>query len=175
MSGACFQYLNGRLVQTWTSRTGPTTPDRISSTPGAEAQGGRPLVAHLGGDLPLDGGLAHQAGLVRRVGQRLLAVDVLPHPHRHQGGGGVGVVGGADHHGVDLWTHLFEQLPEVAVRLRVGKRLGLLPEALAIDVAKGHDVAQPADVVGVARPLAADADAREPQPVIGRTTLRARD
>ena len=26
MSGACFQYLNGRFVQTWTSRIGPTIP-----------------------------------------------------------------------------------------------------------------------------------------------------
>ncbi|MGD0044891.1 MAG: hypothetical protein ABSE84_31580 [Isosphaeraceae bacterium] len=33
MSGACFQYLNGRFVQTKTSRTSPIAPERITSTP----------------------------------------------------------------------------------------------------------------------------------------------
>jgi len=33
VSGACFQYLNGRLVQTWISLTGPSTPERITSIP----------------------------------------------------------------------------------------------------------------------------------------------
>ena len=50
MSGACFQYLNGRLVQTWTSRivADRARPDHLDAA--AEAGVGRPLVAHLGAD-----------------------------------------------------------------------------------------------------------------------------
>ena len=62
----------------------------------AEARLGRALVAHLGADALLPRRLAHQPGLEDRVRQRLLAVDVLAHPHRHDRGRGVGVVGRAD-------------------------------------------------------------------------------
>ena len=47
-SGACGQ--TGRLVQTWTSFTGPIMPAWTSSTPAPQSGVGRPLVAHLGAD-----------------------------------------------------------------------------------------------------------------------------
>ena len=171
MSGACFQYLNGRLVQTWTSRIGPidARADQLDAV--AEAGGGGPLVAHLGRDLAFGGRLAHQPRLVGRVRQRLLAVDGLAQPHRHQGRRGVRVVGRAHDHGVDLGRQLLEQLAEVAVLLRLGELLALLAEAIGIDVAERDDVADLTDVVGVARTFAADADAGEAQALVRRLLL----
>ena len=72
----------GRLVQTWTSRTSPIAPARMTSTPRAEAVAGRALVAHLRGDLVLGGHLAHLPGFPDAVRQRLLAVDMLAQLHR---------------------------------------------------------------------------------------------
>src|SRR5581483_3099218 len=52
------------------------------------------------------------------------------------------------------------------VSVRVGIELSLRAEPLRVDVAEGDDISQFGHVVGVARPLAADADAGEVQPIV---------
>ena len=106
------------------------------------------------------GHLGHQPGLVDRVRQRLLAEAVLAHPHGHQRGRGVGVVGRADGHRVDALAHLVEHLAEVGVALGLGKPLlaGVVQRAF-VDVADGDHVAGVAGVARIARALAANADA----------------
>ena len=100
-SGACFQYLNGRLVQTWTSATSPMAPERMTSAPRRNPIG-CPLVAHLGTDALLPGGLAHEPCLPDRMRQRFLAIDMLAQPHGGDRGGGVVMVGPGDGDCVDL-------------------------------------------------------------------------
>jgi hypothetical protein len=72
-----------------------------------------PLVAHLSGHFFLLGDLAHHARFINRVSERLLAIDVFAHSHGHDTGRCVDVVRGADHDGVDLFSHLLEHLPVV--------------------------------------------------------------
>ena len=141
--------------------------------PRAEAILGGPLIAHLGTELLLGGERPHQPRLLDRPGQRLLAEAVLAHPHGHHAGRGVGVVGRADRHRVDLVAHLLEHLAVVEVLLRLGVLFTHLVEDFAVDVAQGDDLTVSAGVVGVTVSLAADADAREADLFIGRLTERA--
>ncbi len=104
--------------------------------------------------------------------KRLLDEGVLAHPHGHRPGGGVGVVGRADGDGVDLVAHLLEHLAVVDVLLGVGELGRHLVELGLVDVAEGDDLAVLAGVVGVALPLAADADAGEPD-LLARRFLTA--
>ena len=78
------------------------------------------LVAHLRDDLVLPGGLGHGAAFGDRVGQRLLAVDVLALLHGRDGRDRVVMVGRGDHHGVDPLVQLVEHLAEVAEPLGLG-------------------------------------------------------
>ncbi len=147
----------------------------------AQAVGSRALIAHLRGDLHLLGRLAHVPGLGDRVRQRLLAVDVLAHVHRHQAGRRVRVVRRADGDGVDLLAHLVEHLAVVEVRFRVvlslpRPRLDLfgvaqvfqgVVEMVLVDVADGDNVAEFAGLGNVAVALAADADAGNADGFIG--------
>ena len=130
---------------------------------------GRALVAHLRGHLLLGGHLAHHAGLVDRVRQRLLAVDVLAHLHGHDRGRGVRVVGRADGDGVDLLAHLREHLAEVVVLLGVGEARRLGVQRVVVDVAEGDDVAVLAGLAAVAAALAADADAGDVDLPVGQS------
>ena len=141
-------------------------PDQLDAL--AEAVLGRALVAHLGAELLLGGEGAHQPRFLDRPGQRLLAEAVLAHPHGHHARRGVGVVGRADGHGVDLVAQLLEHLAVVEVLLRFGVLLPHLVEDVAVDVAEGDDLAVRAGVVGVAVALAADADAREADLLVRR-------
>ena len=75
----------------------------------AEARVGRALVAHLGAHPFLTCRLAHQASFPDRVGQRLLAIDVLAQTHRRHRGRGVRVVGRRDDDGVDLGIELVQE------------------------------------------------------------------
>ena len=132
---------------------------------------GRVLVAHLRGDAMLAGEFAEAAGFPDGAGERLLAVDVLAHPHRLGGDHGVGVIGRADGHGVDAVAQLVEHLAvvgEFVVGL-VGLRHAV--EELGIDVAEGVDLAVAGDVLDVALALAADADAGDLHPLEGRLAL----
>ena len=76
--------------------------DWISSTTLAVVGIGVVLVAHLGCDLGLGGGLADDARLPDVVRQRLLAVDVFAELQGRQGGKGVRVLGRADDHRVEV-------------------------------------------------------------------------
>ena len=102
MSGACFQYLNGRLVQTWASLTAPIVPPWTSSTARR-----RPFRADPW--LPICVQTPCLAAISRisrasngSVRQRLLAVDMLAGPHGQHRRQGMGVVGGRDDDGIDL-------------------------------------------------------------------------
>ena len=112
-------------------------PDQLGQQPGLFAR--LALVAHLRGDLGLLGDLAHLAGLVDRVRQRLLAVDVLAHLHGHDADHGVQVVGRGSHHRVDVLLG-FEHLAEIGVVLGVGEFLGETRQDVLVHVAEGHDV-----------------------------------
>ncbi len=99
---------------------------------------------------------------------------MLAHAHRHHAGRGVGVVGRADGHRVDLLAHILEHLAVVEVLLRLGILRAHLVEAFAVDVAKGDNLTVLAGVVGVAVSLAANADTGEADLFIGRQTWRGR-
>jgi hypothetical protein len=120
------------------------------------------LDAHLGDDLLRAGRLGQLARLPHVVGERLLAVDVLSEVDREHRRGGVGVVRRADVDAVDLAAHLGEELPVVAVELRVGELLRRRVEALLVDVAERDDLhgGMLGDVAQVRAAHAAAADGR---------------
>ena len=133
----------------------------------AERVGGRPLVAHLRRHLLAAGDLAHQSGFGDRLREWLLAEAGLAEIHRRHGGHDMGVVGRADGDSVDLLPHLLEHLAEVRVGLRsLEGSLGTL-QLVGIDVGNRDDLARTAGVSRVALPLAADADTREADLLIG--------
>ena len=139
------------------------------------------LVAHLGDDLVLPGGLGQRTRLADRPRERLLHVHVLAKLHRRHRDDRVIVVGGGDHDRVDVLLRL-EHLPEVLVHLRLRELLrnavlhqlglrGFAGVAVAERddvVALGHvhqvrrahavGVADDRDVDGVARRLEAGAE-----------------
>ena len=129
------------------------------------------LVAQLRHDLVLLGRLHQGADLADGVGQGLLAVDVLaPLDGRHRRHG-VGVVGRADDHRVDLLVHLVEHLAEVLVHLGVRElrnRRALAMLRPQIDVAEGHDVGALGDLVDVVTASPAGADRGDVQFLAGR-------
>ena len=106
----------------------------------AVIRSGMNLRAHLRGPLVFVGDLGQDAGFADRVRQRLLAVAVLAHPHRHRGGRRVDMIGRTHHDGVDLAVHLLEHLAEVAIPLGLGELLHRRLAAPVVDVAEGHDI-----------------------------------
>ena len=128
------------------------------------------LVAHLRDDLVFLGGLGHRAAFGDRVGQRLLAVDVLAVLHGGDRGHGVVMVGRGDHDGVDLFGHLVEHLAEVAELLRLGMVVERADDAIItpVGVAKGHDIVAARHGADVAPAHRADADAGDIQLLTGR-------
>jgi len=118
------------------------------------------LRAHLRGQLVLDGQIGHHAGLVHFVRERLFAVAVLAHLHGHDAGHGVGVIGGAHHHGVDLLVHFAEHLAEVGVGFGLRMALGGRGEVVLVHVAQCHDVlvCDPGEVAAPAPGHAYDRD-----------------
>ena len=150
----------GRFVHTCTSLTvanhsGPQ-PGRRPPQPGI----GRPLVPHLRRQLVLSRYLAHQASLVDRARQRLLAETVLAHPHGHQRGRGMIVVRRAHGDRIDARLHLLEHLAKIveSFRLLEGTLRALLERAV-VDITDGHDVAVIGRVGRVAIPFASHTDA----------------
>ena len=102
-------------------------PARISSTTRRSPLARVPRVAHLGGDLVPGRRLGQHPGLVDRMGERLLAVDVLAQVECGLGDHGVRVVGRADDHRVDLPVQLVEHPAEVVVGLRPGMPFAASP------------------------------------------------
>ncbi len=156
-------------------------PDPLVEEPGAFL--GVPLVAHLGDDVHLLRGLGQHPGFLDRVGQRLLAVDVLAALHRRHGDDGVGMVGRG--HGDRVQVLLFVQhLAEVAVLggliilgLLLGRVLRVLQQPghhLVVDVAEGDDVLG-ADALDVAGAAAPGADAADVDGVAGRLVAPPED
>ncbi len=122
---------------------------------------GRTLVAHLGADTVLAGLFHQHARFEDGLRQRLLTVDVLAHPDRHDRRQGVSVVGRADEDGVDLFLHRLKQLAEVVKDLCRGPLLDLRSQVPFVDVAKCDDLTELAGLVDVAAALPADANAGE--------------
>ena len=127
------------------------------------------LRAHLRDELLLPGDLGHDAGLVHRVRERLLAVAVLAQLHGHDGRRGVGMVRRADHHRVDLAVHLVQHLAEVLVPLGRRELLKCLGRVGVIDVAQGHEVFT-GHALDIVAPASGDADAGDIQLLMGRHT-----
>ena len=90
----------------------------------AQSRARRALIAHLRLHAGLSGDVGHLAGLVQRMGQRLLAEAVLPHLHGHDRRRRVGMVGGADRDGVNLFIHSNEHVAEIDELFGIGKPLG---------------------------------------------------
>jgi hypothetical protein len=120
----------GFMTHACTSVIGPIAPERSSSTVIRRPSEAWPLVAHLGRDLVLRRGIPEGVRFEDRVAERLLAVDVLAHPHRHHGRRRVDVVGRADHDRVDVLL-LLEHAAEVDVAPAPGVQLRGLAEVVA--------------------------------------------
>ena len=168
--GACFQYLNGRLVQTWTSRIGPIEPERISSTPVAEA-GVRPSPGCPSGwQTLLLGGRSRASAGPRRPsapaasGSRRACPAASPSRPPRRGCGRACSTTTASIFG----RQLLEQLAEVAVLSSPpGNFSPFLPSRFGSMSQSATTLPISTDVVGVARTLAADADAGEAQRSFG--------
>lgn len=85
-----------------------------------DAESGVSLVAHLGDDSEFLFGAHEDFGFLEGAGEGFFDVDVLAEGHGLDGGGEVGVVGGADGDGVDVAAHLIEHFAEVVEAFGVG-------------------------------------------------------
>ena len=128
------------------------------------------LVAHLGGDLRLTGGLGQGAGFVNRVGERLLDIDVFAGANGRHGDHCVGVVGRGDDDGVNVLL-LVKHFAVVAKHSCLWVFLERLSGVVLVHVAKGHDVLRGArsDVVPS---HASDTDACDVESFAGRLLSR---
>jgi hypothetical protein len=124
------------------------------------------LISHLGLHVVPAGGFAHEPGFRRSVGQWLLAIYMLTHPHCPQRCGCMVMVGGTDNHGIDFVTHLIQQRTVVNVLLRVGELLCFLIEPHLVDITDGNYVAKLSGLIDIATTFAADADAGNVQLLI---------
>lgn len=136
----------------------------------ADAAGRMALIADLRHEVLLARNLPQGAEFRDAVRQWLLAVDVLPKPHRRHGSREVRVVRRRHEHGINAIRHLIEHLPEITEALC----LRMLSEAVrrpsVIDVAQGdHILMRHAAQVGSA--LTTAANHRQPDPVVGRLLL----
>ena len=77
-------------------------PEFPQSVHASEVVGGVHLRAHLSGDLCPFGRLDDEASFPDAVRERFFAIDMFAEPKGWQGGEGVGVLGGTDHHGVNV-------------------------------------------------------------------------
>ena len=129
---------------------------------------GAALVAHLGDDLVLERGQAHDSRFVHRAREGLFTIDVFAALHGRHRGDGMSVVGRGHQHGIDLLVHLVEHPAEILERLGLGMLLVNVARPLCVHVAQRHDVhARPGKVIEVTPSLAADADAGDIQLVVG--------
>ncbi len=134
-----------------------TGPDQFAEAAGVF--GGLALVAHLGGDFCLAGSLCEEAGFVDGVGEGFLAVNVFAALDGLHGGEGVPVVGGGDHHGVDLFD-IIQHLSEVSELASLGVAFEGVSRVGLVNVTEGYDVFA-FELPQIGCPLAADADARD--------------
>src|SRR3954453_7929829 len=109
------------------------------------------------------------------MSQRLLHERRLAHLHRHRSDDRMAVIRRADSYRVDVLTDFVQHLAEVVIFLRFGPADGREIQALVIDVANRHDVAEFARLLRIARSLATDANAAEANALVGRPALARRD
>src|SRR5262249_10052584 len=101
---------------------------------------GMALIARLRGELRvLRSGLANQPRLPDIVSERLLTVDVLAVGQRQIGGECMGMLGGADHDGIEV-VGVVEYPAEIIVFLRLRESLGRSIHGMLVDVAEDRDV-----------------------------------
>ena len=133
------------------------------------------LVAQLGHDLVLAGRFHHRADLVDGVGHRFFAVDVLAAFHGCDGCHGVHVVGSGDQHRIDTLVHLVVHLAEVAEDLGLREPGQILPGALGVHVAQGHelDLARLLQLIDVPAGLAPCADRGDADLLVRRSLTAA--
>ena len=98
------------------------------------------LVAHLGGHFVLHRRVRQQLRFPSRSGQGLLAIDVLAVLHGEQRNGRVHVIGGGDHHRIDVLALRLEHLAIVFVLPGVGVLREAVGRALLVHVAQRNDV-----------------------------------
>lgn len=106
---------------------------------GVDAATGMALVPHLGDDPKFFFGPHQDFRFLEGAGEGLLDVDVLAERHRLNGGGEVGVVGGADRDGIDVLTHLIEHLAEIMEALGIGVAFEIFSNVLwkfEVDIAE---------------------------------------
>jgi hypothetical protein len=88
--------------------------------------------------------------------------------HGRDGGHGVRVVGGGDHHGIDLFVHLVQHPPEISERPGLGMFLEDVARPLLVHITQTDEVHTGAgNVVEVTSSLAADTDAGDIQLAVG--------
>jgi hypothetical protein len=127
------------------------------------------LVTELCDDLVFAGGGLEGADFLDGMGQWLFAVNVFAAAHGFEGDHGVGVIGRADHHGVESRAHLVEHDPIILEPPGLGILLKLFGGVIVVDVAEGDDVvAFGGHGIDVRAALAADADARHVDTGVGR-------
>ena len=97
------------------------------------------LVAHLSGDLVLACRLCQHAGLVNRVRQRLLHVNVFAVLHRRHSNHCMGVVRRSNNDRVNIFL-LFKHLSKITVSCGLGKNLVHTPGKFIIHIAKCHNI-----------------------------------
>ena len=120
------------------------------------------LVAHLCGHLIFLGQPGQQACLIHRVGQRLLAIDMLAQRHGMSCHAGMRMVGGGHHDGIDALAHLVEHHAPVLEPAGVGIVTERLVGIFPVDIAQGHDVLR-SHVLEVAASHAANTDTGDVQ------------
>ena len=110
---------------------------------------------------------AHDPRLVDRARQRLLAIDVFAQLHGRHRGHRVGIVGRADHHGVDLAVQLVEHLAEIDIPLSVRELPVRIFRPALVHVAQRHEVLA-GQLAGVRLALTAGPDDGDVQLLVGR-------
>ena len=119
---------------------------------------GMPLLAHLGDDTGFGGDLPHASRFVNGMGQRLLAVDMLPIAHGGDSGDGMNMVGCADHDCVQRLFHI-KHFAEVAVTFSGGVFGERSRGIFIVDITQRDDVfiGQSVDIIGRAAACADEA------------------
>ena len=127
------------------------------------------LVAHLRDHTGLLSDFSHHASFGDRPGEWFLAIDVLAHLHRLNGGDCVGVVRCAAGNDVDFFADFGKHFAEIRILLRVCELTAFLDQLITVDVTQSSDRdALFGDVSGVAAALAADSDAGRREGVLRR-------
>ena len=97
------------------------------------------LGSHLGGDLGFTSGFANFPTFPDVMGEGFFAIDMLFHPQGWEGGKGVGMFGGADGDGVEVFEGVVE-LAKVGEGFCLGVLFGGGGEVASVDIAKGDDI-----------------------------------